>query len=95
MSISNQDVHHIARLARLGISDEEVEIYADNLSRILDLVAQMNDVDTDGIEPMAHPSDVSLRLRDDTVSETDHRDEFMGIAPASENGLYLVPKVIE
>ena len=60
-----------------------------------DLVEQMNTVDTDSIEPMAHPRDVALRLRDDQVTERDQREEFLEIAPASERGLYLVPRVIE
>ncbi len=95
MSITKEDVHRIATLARLRIGDEEVDGYADNLSRILDLVEQMNAVDTDAIEPMAHPLDVALRLRPDEVTETDRRDAFLEIAPAADRGLYLVPRVIE
>ena len=88
MSITSDDVYRIARLARLRTD-------AENLSRILDLVEQMNGVDTNGIEPMAHPRDVSLRLRADEVTETSRRDELLAVAPAAEAGLYLVPKVIE
>lgn len=95
MSINKDDVYGIARLARLRIDDTEADGYAENLSRILDLVEQMNAVDTTGIEPMAHPLDVALRLRDDDVTESDRRDDFMEIAPSTEQGLYLVPKVIE
>jgi aspartyl-tRNA(Asn)/glutamyl-tRNA(Gln) amidotransferase subunit C len=95
MTITNDDVHRIARLARLRVPAEDVEGYARNLSRILGLVEQMNTVDTDSIEPMAHPRDVALRLRDDQVTERDQREEFLEIAPASERGLYLVPRVIE
>jgi aspartyl-tRNA(Asn)/glutamyl-tRNA(Gln) amidotransferase subunit C len=95
MSISADDVHHIARLARLRIEGGEVEGYAHNLSRILDLVEQMNQVDTGDIEPMAHPLDVALRLRGDEVTESDRRESFLAIAPKAEHGLYLVPKVIE
>ncbi len=95
MSITTDDVYRIARLARLRTDDDEAAGYAENLSRILDLVEQMNAVDTDGIEPMAHPRDVSLRLRADEVTESSRRDELLAIAPAAESGLYLVPKVIE
>jgi len=95
MSITADDVHHIATLARLRIEPGEVEAYAASLSRILALVEEMNRVDTADIEPMAHPLDVALRLRDDEVTEVDRRDEFLEQAPASEGGLYLVPRVIE
>ena len=95
MSITTDDVHHIAALARLRIESGEVEAYAASLSRILGLVEEMNRVDTAGIEPMAHPLDVALRLRDDEVTEADRRDKFLELAPASEDGLYLVPRVIE
>lgn len=95
MSITNDDVYGIARLARLRIDDDEAGAYADNLSRILDLVEEMNAVDTGDIVPMAHPLDVALRLRDDVVTETDRRGEFLDLAPAAEQGLYLVPRVIE
>ncbi len=95
MSISKEDVQGIATLARLRIDDSEFDGYAANLSRILDLVEEMNGVDTDAVEPMAHPQDVALRLRADDVTETDRRQDFLDIAPASEQGLYLVPRVIE
>lgn len=95
MSLSRNDVEKIARLARLQVDNNEIENYAQTLSRILDLVEQMNSVDTDTVQPMSHPRDAVLRLRPDIVYETDHRDEFQAIAPATENGLYLVPKVIE
>jgi len=95
MSISSDDVYAIARLARLRINDDEVEHYATNLSNILDLVAEMNEVDTASIEPMAHPQDVSLRLRNDAVTEQNQREALMEIAPATEQGLYLVPRVVE
>lgn len=95
MSLSKTDVKKIARLARLHIDDHEIDNYAQTLSRILDLVEQMNSVDTDNVQPMSHPRDATLRLRSDAVEETNHREEFQAIAPATENGLYLVPKVIE
>lgn len=95
MSISKDDVQGIATLARLRVDDDEIDGYAANLSRILDLVEEMNGVDTDAVEPMAHPLDVALRLRADDVTEADRRADFLEIAPASEQGLYLVPRVIE
>ncbi len=95
MPLSREQVLKIAHLARLRISDTEADVYAEQLARILDLVQQMQAVNTDGIEPMAHPTDQPLRLREDVVTETDQRDKFLGIAPAAEAGLYLVPKVIE
>ena len=95
MSISNQDVFHIARLARLRIDDAEADRYAQSLSEILQLVEQMNEVNTQDILPMAHPQDVSLRLRADEVTEPNQRDQFQQVAPKTESGLYLVPKVIE
>ena len=95
MSLDAEQVARIAYLARLQIDSEAIPDYARNLSAILDFVEQMNAVDTSGIEPMAHPQDVSQRLRDDVVTESNQRDIFQQIAPATENGLYLVPKVIE
>ena len=95
MSLDRQQVRRIAHLARLEISDAEAEHYARELSRILDLVEQMNAVDTTGVAPMAHPTDAGLRLRADAIPETAQRDKFLKLAPATEAGLYLVPKVIE
>jgi len=95
MSLDRTDVEKIAHLARLAISDEEKDRYADDLSKILDLVAQMNAVDTDNVTPLAHPLRMAQRLRADEPSEPDQRELFQSIAPATEEGLYLVPKVIE
>ncbi len=95
MSITAEEVKKIAYLARLSIQEENIQMYANNLSGILDLVAQMDAVDTDSVEPMAHPQDVSQRLREDKVTETDQREKFLQNAPATEEGLFLVPKVIE
>jgi aspartyl-tRNA(Asn)/glutamyl-tRNA(Gln) amidotransferase subunit C len=95
MSLSRQDVSKIARLARLEVTEAEATAAADSLSRILGLIEQMNAVDTRNVAPMAHPQDAALRLRDDRVSEPDQRDKFQQVAPATEAGLYLVPKVIE
>ena len=95
MSLDKNDVAKIAHLARLEIGAHEISAYADTLTRILALIEQMREVDTANVEPMAHPLDAGLRLRDDVVSETNQRDKFQRIAPAVEAGLYLVPKVIE
>lgn len=95
MSLDTTQVTKIAHLARLRITSDEAKVYADSLSRILDLIQQMNAVDTTGVAPMAHPSDVELRLRPDEVTEPNQREKFQSIAPATEAGLYLVPKVIE
>ncbi|MBI3897386.1 MAG: Asp-tRNA(Asn)/Glu-tRNA(Gln) amidotransferase subunit GatC [Gammaproteobacteria bacterium] len=95
MSLDTTQVKKIAHLARLQITTDEAQRYAESLSRILGLIEQMNAVDTTGVEPMAHPSDAALRLRDDRVTEPNEREKFQSIAPAVEAGLYLVPQVIE
>jgi aspartyl-tRNA(Asn)/glutamyl-tRNA(Gln) amidotransferase subunit C len=95
MSLDKTQVEKIAHLARLQIDPADVPEYATNLSNILDLVEQMDAVDTEGVNPMAHPTDAMQRLREDVVTERDQRDQFQAIAPQVENGLYLVPKVIE
>lgn len=95
MSLGPDDVKYIAHLARLNIDEADIERYAKNLSSILDLVEQMNSVDTSDVTPMAHPMDVSQRLRADEVLEENQREHFQKIAPQTQDGLYLVPKVIE
>ncbi|NWG40098.1 MAG: Asp-tRNA(Asn)/Glu-tRNA(Gln) amidotransferase subunit GatC [Hydrogenophilaceae bacterium] len=95
MPLSPQDVLHIARLARLRVSHEEAEKARIQLNSIFNLIEQMQAVDTQGIVPMSHALDVQQRMREDTVTESDQRNKFQTIAPAVENGLYLVPKVIE
>ncbi|MCU7959061.1 MAG: Asp-tRNA(Asn)/Glu-tRNA(Gln) amidotransferase subunit GatC [gamma proteobacterium symbiont of Bathyaustriella thionipta] len=95
MSLKTSDVEKIAHLAQLSINDEEAEGLLGELSGILGLVAQMEQVDTTGVEPMAHPLHMNQRLRDDVVSETDQRDKLLALAPSSEAGLILVPQVIE
>lgn len=95
MSLDRSDVEKIAHLARIRISDEEKEHYVQDLNNILGLVERMNAVDTDDIGPMAHPLHMVQRLRRDEPSEPNRRELFQGIAPATEDGLYLVPKVIE
>jgi len=95
MSLERSDVENIAHLARLAVNANELDSVAGDLTTILRLVEQMNAVDTAGVVPMAHPLHMAQRLRPDEVSENDQRELFQSIAPATENGLYLVPKVIE
>jgi aspartyl-tRNA(Asn)/glutamyl-tRNA(Gln) amidotransferase subunit C len=95
MSLNPEDIKKIAHLARLQIDEHDIPGYARNLSEILALVEEMNRVDTRGVQPMAHPQDVSQRLRADEITETDQRAHFQQIAPQTEGGLYLVPRVIE
>lgn len=95
MSLSLDDVSRIARLARIEISPAETEQTRDQLNGILAFVEQLQAVNTDGIEPMAHAVDVVQRLRPDVVTEIDRRDDFQAIAPETEAGLYLVPRVVE
>ena len=95
MSLNIADVKRIAHLARIEVSDLEAESYLAKLSGILGLIEQMQAVDTTGITPMSHSQDLTQRLREDIVTETDQRELFQSVAPAVENGLYLVPKVIE
>lgn len=95
MSLGPDDVKQIAHLARLQIDQQNIDGYASSLSNILDMVEKMNEVDTTDVQPMAHPMDVAQRLRADEVLEENQRDVFQAIAPKTENGLYLVPRVIE
>ncbi|MGC0152836.1 Asp-tRNA(Asn)/Glu-tRNA(Gln) amidotransferase subunit GatC [Chromobacterium vaccinii] len=95
MSLTHQDVARIAKLARIEVGEAEIAATAEQLNNIFGLIEQMQAVNTDGIEPMAHPQDVSLRLRDDVVTETNQREAFQAVAPQVEKGLFLVPKVIE
>ena len=95
MSLDRSEVEKIAHLARLQINEADIPEYADNLNNILDLVDQMQQVPTDQIEPMANPLDEVQRLRADAITESDQRDKLQANAPATEDGLFLVPKVIE
>ncbi|MEE4376443.1 MAG: Asp-tRNA(Asn)/Glu-tRNA(Gln) amidotransferase subunit GatC [Candidatus Competibacteraceae bacterium] len=95
MSLGPEEVKKIAHLARLAIDENDVPAYARNLSSTLDLVEQMNAIDTQGVEPLAHPLAMTQRLRADQAIEPDQRELFQAIAPQAEAGLYLVPKVIE
>ncbi|HBX54267.1 Asp-tRNA(Asn)/Glu-tRNA(Gln) amidotransferase subunit GatC [Pseudomonas sp. UBA2684] len=95
MALERSDVEKIAHLARLGLNEDDLPQTTATLNNILGLIDQMQAVDTTGIEPLAHPLEATQRLRADLVSETNRRDAYQAIAPAVENGLYLVPKVIE
>ncbi len=94
-SINSEQITHIARLARLKPSESQANRFARQISRILDLVEQMNQVETDSIKPMAHPQDAVLRLREDGVTSTNRRDDYQALAPLAKEGLYLVPQVIQ
>lgn len=95
MSLTPEEVKKIAFLARLSINEEHINQYSQDLSGILHLVEQMNAADTDNIEPMAHPQDAVQRLRNDEVTEINQREKLMANAPLTENGLFLVPKVLD
>ena len=95
MALERSDVEKIAHLARLQIREEEIPGYTRTLSDILALVDQLQAADTQDVEPMAHPLDAIQRLRADVISEPDQREQLQSVAPAVENGLFLVPKVIE
>ena len=95
MSLSPEQVKQVAHLARLSLPPEKVEPYARQLSNILDMVSQLSSASTDGVPPMAHPLEMVQRLRPDVVSEENRREAFQAIAPAVEDGVYLVPRVIE
>ena len=95
MSLSPEEVKKIAFLARLSIKEENMEQYSQDLSSIFGLVEQMNAVDVENIEPMAHPQDAMQRLRADEVTETNQREKLMSNAPQTEAGLFLVPKVLD
>ena len=95
MSLTRDDVKRAARLARVAIDEREADEALAQLDRIFGMIEEMKAVDVTGVEPMAQAQDVVLRLREDAVTETDQRELFQSIAPKVEDGLYLVPKVIE
>ncbi|MDF1831094.1 MAG: Asp-tRNA(Asn)/Glu-tRNA(Gln) amidotransferase subunit GatC [Porticoccaceae bacterium] len=95
MSIDRADIEKLGELARIHISDENAQESAKSINEVLALVDQLQAVDTTNIEPLANPLGARQRLRLDEVSESNRRDAFQAIAPATEEGLYLVPKVIE
>jgi aspartyl-tRNA(Asn)/glutamyl-tRNA(Gln) amidotransferase subunit C len=95
MSLTRDDVKRAAKLARIAIDEREADAVLAQLDRIFGMIGEMQAVDVTGVEPMAHAQDVMLRLRDDAVTEPDQRELFQTIAPRVEDGLYLVPRVIE
>lgn len=95
MTLSLDDVKRVAELAYIETNKEEADAALTQLTDIFDLIEQMQAVDTSAVEPMSHAQDVTQRLRSDGVTESDQRDLFQSIAPQVEEGLYLVPKVIE
>ena len=95
MALERSDVEKIAHLARLGLDEAELPRTTATLNHIRGLIDQMQAVDTDGIEPLAHPLEATQRLRADVVTESDCHEAYQQVAPAVESALYLVPKVIE
>jgi aspartyl-tRNA(Asn)/glutamyl-tRNA(Gln) amidotransferase subunit C len=95
MSVSPEQVRHIAKLARIGMSDAEIEAMVPEINNILGWVEQLGEVDTDGIEPLATVVDQKMRLRDDVVDAGNIRDEVLANAPEAQHGFFAVPKVIE
>ena len=95
MALTLDDVNRIAQLARIEVAPDEVGEVLNRMTGIFRLIEEMQAVDTTGVEPMSHAQDVTLRLRDDRVTEHDQHQLFQSIAPQVEDGLYLVPRVIE
>ncbi|HWK54153.1 MAG TPA: Asp-tRNA(Asn)/Glu-tRNA(Gln) amidotransferase subunit GatC [Hyphomicrobiales bacterium] len=95
MALASKDIEIIAHLARLHLGEAAQQEALGSITDILGLIDQMQAVDTTGVEPLAHPLDVPQRLREDVVTETDQREQLLKLAPSAENGLFLVPKVIE
>ena len=95
MTIDIKTVQDIARLARLELDSSQTDKYANELNNILQLVEQMNEVDTDSVKPMTHPFDATLRMRTDEVKESNKRESLQAHSPSTEKGLFLVPKVID
>ena len=95
MNIERQEIEKLATLARIAIDDSTISEVSQRLSSVLDLVDQLQAVNTEGVEAMSHPMQATQRLRDDEVTEINQREAFQAIAPETEDGLFLVPKVIE
>ena len=95
MSVSNEQVRHIARLARIAMSDEELERLVPELNNILGWVEQLGEVDTEGVEPLATVIEQKLRLREDVINDGEIRDDVLANAPEAQHGFFAVPKVIE
>ncbi|MCH9829450.1 MAG: Asp-tRNA(Asn)/Glu-tRNA(Gln) amidotransferase subunit GatC [Gammaproteobacteria bacterium] len=95
MSLTPEQIQQVAHLARLELRPEQLAPYAGQLSSILEMVDQLSQAETEAVSPMAHPLDMVQRLRADAVTAADQRERFQALAPQAENGLYVVPKVIE
>ena len=95
MTLSRQDIEYIAHLARLEVSESDVPASVDTLGRIIEFIDELGQADTADMVPMAHPLDMSQRLRADEVTESDERDRYQANAPETENGVYVVPRVVE
>ena len=95
MSVNEQQVRHVARLARLALGDDEIAKMVPELNNILSWVEQLGEVDTDGVEPLTAVIENHLRLREDVVNDGDCRDAVLANAPGAEHGFFAVPKVIE
>ena len=95
MSIDSKEIEKIAVLARLKFDQNQLESVTDQFTSVVKFIDQLHAADTETIEPMAHPMDAVQRLRADSVTETNQREKYQKVAPSTENGLYLVPKVIE
>ena len=95
MSVTSQQVRHIAKLARIGMDDAQIEALVPELNNILGWVEQLAEVNTDGVEPLTAVIDQKLRLRDDVVNDGDVRDDVLANAPEAQHGFFAVPKVIE
>ena len=91
--ITIKDVEHVAKLARLELSDSETEMFSKQLGDILKYVEQMNEIDTTGVEPMPHPNEVYNVMREDEVKYEQTKEELMKNAPYEENGFFRVPKI--
>ncbi|MGS2717694.1 Asp-tRNA(Asn)/Glu-tRNA(Gln) amidotransferase subunit GatC [Eionea flava] len=94
-TVKHDDITALAHLARININDDLIDNVTDNINNILGLVDQLQQANTDGVEPMSHPLDATQRLRQDNVTEKDQREALQANAPATESGLFLVPQVIE
>lgn len=95
MSVNESQVRHVAKLARLALSDAEIDKMVPELNNILGWVEQLAEVNTDGVEPLTAVIDLKLRLRDDVVTDGDMRDAVLANAPDAQHGFFAVPKVIE
>lgn len=95
MSLTLSDVEKVAKLSRLALNDNEKQQTLNELNGIFEMIAKMQAVNTDGVEPLSHPIEFAQRLREDCVTEPERRDDYQAIAPQIEQNLYIVPKVIE